>query len=109
MKEKIEDTIQPQESREEQKPHESIYMHEWMAKEMIDELKKQDHNPEEISFSAGFDKTSGGEGQPVRSPFFTMNFRDGKKWYRAYWNPETKGAKLEVEYSGEAVDDKEKL
>ncbi|MBU4252963.1 MAG: hypothetical protein KJ647_08310 [Candidatus Omnitrophica bacterium] len=92
----------PENSKEKQKPHENIYMHEWMAQEMIDEVKKDGHNPEidSISFSAGYNK---GGGPERRSNFFVMNFKDGEQWFRAYWNPETKGEKLEIEYSGEAA------
>jgi hypothetical protein len=96
----------PQESEGALKTYENIYMHEWMAKEMIDEVKNQGHNPTEIYFSAGFDKSSNSEGQPIRSLFFTMNFRDGEEHLKAYWDPETKGEKLKIEYLGKAVDDK---
>lgn len=108
MPEKLEGVTPPQEGKETPKPHENIYMHEWMAKEMIDEIKEQGHNPEDVSFSAGFDKTSDASGEPIRNPFFTINFRDEKEWFKAYWNPETKGSTLKIEYSGEAIDEKEK-
>jgi len=63
---------------------------------MIEAVKAEGHKPTEIVFHAGYSKT---EQQKVL--FFVMRFQDGHRLFDAYWNPETDGREIAVDFVGE--------
>jgi len=67
----------------------------WMKEEMLTAVRQLGHKPAHISFGAGYDKSSDGTGRPVRTPFFEVYFKDGKEYFRGFWDPETQEIKVE--------------